>query len=522
MSKSSKKSNKKNNKKAGTVSGMQSGFGEKICSIWLMLILAVHPLILTKKYSNVLETKYMTFAVLTGIMIVLVAAFEWESISGFFKNMDYNDKFLMIFIIIAAISTLTAYPYSFQAFLGNEGRYTGLFLLLIYTGAYICAKDHLVLKPLHIYIFMASTGIMSILGIADYFRIDPFGLKDGMIVEYYSAFTSTIGNINTYTTYVAFLTAISGMIFIEERDRIKAAVYYAVLIISFTALIMGHSDNAYLSLMGFFGFVPFIAWKSRCGFRRYMLTASGLLSVFKLIDIINIRYAGIVIGMEGIYPKIMEFKQFDILLLSVCAFTLVLYAFDYGTKANEKALPVLLRYIWGGAIAIFALVIIWALYIANTKPESAESIFGGYSYYLVFNDAWGSLRGYIWKACIEEYLKLPLVMKFVGTGPNTFGIYMVGLRYNDMIQKTSMIFDTAHNEYLEYLFTVGPIATVSYILLLCGSVWKAVKKNSVYLNAAAVLIVCYSLQATVNISLPISTPILWVFIAAANGRKVKS
>ena len=139
--------------------------------------------------------------------------------------------------------------------------------------------------------------------------------------------------------------------------------------------------------------------------------------------------------------------------------------------------------------------------------------------YLKFDDSWGTFRGYIWRACIEEYNKLSFIHKICGTGPDTFGIYMVKdmVRQNDMFTVTGQIFDSAHNEYLQYLFTIGPIGLAAYLTALLSTVYALIKNglDNKYMVAIAMLIMCYMSQAVVNINLPISTPIFWAFLMIA-------
>ena len=51
------------------------------------------------------------------------------------------------------------------------------------------------------------------------------------------------------------------------------------------ALAMGKSDNGYLTLAAFFGILPFVAWRNRRGFRRYIITLATYFSVIKIIGV---------------------------------------------------------------------------------------------------------------------------------------------------------------------------------------------------------------------------------------------
>ena len=63
---------------------------------------------------------------------------------------------------------------------------------------------------------------------------------------------------------------------------------------------------------------------------------------------------------------------------------------------------------------------------------------------------------------MEAYGKFPLKHKLFGYGPDTFGILTTDRFFGDMINATGLIFDNAHNEYLQFLLTIGPIGLIAY------------------------------------------------------------
>lgn len=89
----------------------------------------------------------------------------------------------------------------------------------------------------------------------------------------------------------------------------------------------------------------------------------------------------------------------------------------------------------------------------------------------------------------------------------------------DMLEKTGLVFDTAHNEYIQYLLTIGPIALLGYLVFLVGScrtMVKAYRKNP-YILACVTGVLCYGVQAIVNLNLPIVTPMLWFWLSVGIG-----
>jgi O-antigen ligase len=81
------------------------------------------------------------------------------------------------------------------------------------------------------------------------------------------------------------------------------------------------------------------------------------------------------------------------------------------------------------------------------------------------------------------------------------------------------ILDTAHNEYIQYLLTIGIAGLLGYLALLIGTVRAAYQhaKESPLALALIVGIVAYAAQAFVNIAQPASTPILFLLLGMAAG-----
>ena len=154
--------------------------------------------------------------------------------------------------------------------------------------------------------------------------------------------------------------------------------------------------------------------------------------------------------------------------------------------------------------------ILYALYDCNFNGNSGK--YGVLSTYLLFNDEWGTHRGYIWRNAMECYLDMPWWKKFIGFGPETFGILILQKTANNPYNE---VFDSAHNEYLHLLTTVGFLGLISYLSFVIGVIVRGIKYhiNKPYIVAVLFGVVCYSVQAFVNLNLPIVTPIFWVLLA---------
>ena len=71
------------------------------------------------------------------------------------KKMPLSHSFASIFLIVCIISTLQS-QYLYESFWGNEGRYTGLFLLAIYVITFLFISRLLLVFYIDIQVFIRS------------------------------------------------------------------------------------------------------------------------------------------------------------------------------------------------------------------------------------------------------------------------------------------------------------------------------------------------------------------------------
>ena len=520
-----------------------------IVGLWVMAMFTIFPLIYNDFYFDILQTKYYTVLTLSIIMIlalIVICGFA-GGFKNFFDNLNkkgfvvwFKEEFsiwdicIMVFWLMSALSTAFAGRFIMESITGDKGRYSGLLLISIYVILYFTVSRMFSFGKVYFTVFLAVSIPVCLFGYTDYFNMDILGFKEKISPEQWPIFTSTIGNINTYTAVLAFYIAIAGTLFITTPFKSdngrgesigKIVFYYVIMLMNFIALAMGTSDNGYLTLAAFFGLVPFVAFRTMEGVRRFILTILTYLLGIKIIQLINISYAGKVLGISGLYDFISDFKYLDLVIVALAIVVIIMYVLEYRKKEKRRdneALLRSLRYIWLAILVIvFAAIVFMGMKI-NSDVTAAKEKYGALADYFVFNDSWGTFRGYIWRAAVEEYMKFPLLHKIFGSGPDTFGLYIGLLRNEEMTSVTGQFFDATHNEYIQFLFTLGPIATIAYILALILPSVEALRTRLFYLRdnamlpylyACAIAVICYATQAVVNLNLPVVTPFLWIFLS---------
>ena len=500
-----------------------------VLGIYVIAVGVGFPLAVRDRYFDILVFKYYYFCFFTILMLVLLVgyflcmksghilnSFRGLSLKVFFHNLRSMDYFVLIYYFVAVISTITS-DYHFEAFWGNEGRFTGLFLISWYVVAYFCVSRFWKYKSWYIDLILIAGIAVCLFGITDYFYLDIFKFKAPMIAEQRAIFTSTIGNINTYTAYVGMIVAMASVLFATET-RVKYLVfYYICMVISFFAIIMGVSDNAYLSLGALFGFLPLYLFKDRRGIRRYLVIAATFASVVQCIGWINASMGDKVLGIDSAFNLLIDFGGLHLLIFALWIAVGIWCLIDHARKTGQKELGNLFRGIWLGVLVLLLLLLLFVIYDCNVAGHMER--YGGLTSYILFNDDWGTHRGYIWRNTMECFSALSLWKKVVGFGPETFGILVMRKTANNPYHE---LFDSAHNEYLHTLVTVGIVGLAAYLIFILTFIKHCFKKekNNPYIIAVAFAVICYSAQAFVNLNLPIVTPILWLLMGIGAAKSV--
>lgn len=593
----------KKSRAAGGPKGQQGGkksFLNIVVDIFVLLILVGQMLVYDDFYFNILQAKFKYYCVCTLGMIGLFLLYglvklepfkiaRWNKIwppriKKWLKGKRFRDIFnstdvmMVLFITVALISTALS-PFMYEAFWGNKGRYVGGFFLLLNTVVYFCVSKCYKVKGWHIQMFLLSGMAMCLFGISDYFAMDLLHFKVNMDPGQYESFTSFIGNINTFTACVALVMAMSGVLF-ASCTHIAELVWYGIcVVISFFAIITGQSDNAYLALMAFFGFLPLYLFRSRKGFLRYFLLIALFLSTMQGVAWTQEQYPE-AIRLAGLFRTLTGFEDLGKIVRYVWLLVIVLYAADLAVRklgpqiraglskavsqpaagaaenasqpaagttkkgskqqtagapqsaastvqkgsaeplvsadtAAQKRKPAWFARAWWLVIAAMVIVIAYAVYDA-TIAGNAER-YGVLQQYVQFQDSWGTHRGYIWRIGVEDYKTFDPLQKIFGYGPDTFGIVTGINNFEEGVALYNERFDSTHNELLQIFITIGPLGLITYLGILVTFAWNAVKRNleNPYIMGAVFAVACYTVQSVVNISQPIATPVMWLLLCIA-------
>lgn len=361
------------------------------------------------------------------------------------KPLSNTDICVLAFGIIILISNIVS-DFKYEAFWGNEGRFCGTFLLLLYISAYFCISRHLQFREWYVDIALFVGLLVCLFGLTDFFQMDLLGFKEKISEKQRYLFTSFVGNINTYTALISIYMGAASVLWVFCKNKWKSIWYYFNMFITFLALITGLSDNAYLSLAAVFALLPLYAFQTKQGICQYVIMLASFFTSLKLVQWFSTIADTIVIDIN---------------------------VFGHGNH------------------------------------------YGSVQTLLEFTDDWGTHRGYIWRITLENYHKFTPIHKLFGSGPDTFSIIKYLNNLSEMSNLYGERFDCVHNEYLQYFFTIGPFGLLAYLSIFVTTIINLIKtgKNcNPYAVALLFGVIAYCAQATVNIALPIATPVMWTFL----------
>ncbi len=499
---------------------------EWILEAYISLLLAVFPFYNTDRYFSILSDRAWFFRTVTFVMagallierLICGLLHDGRKKAGVPGGSGYNFRkiplaylLLMAFLFVSAASTaLSEYPT--EAWSGEAGRLQGLSMWILYVITFFCTARCFTLKRRHLCLFFASGAVTAAWGICDYMGPGLSWWLADVKETQREMFTSSIGNINTYTAFISICFGLSGAYILHEKQAGKkawAAMAFAFFLFS-VALITGRSDNAVVGVAAFFLAAPFTLGNTRQMWRYLTLLGlfiialpfTGILSQYTTNPYISGKEGMLlIVSMKGGTAPYMA-----ILGCSLISIVLSLWFKERPVRRFKKVWAVFLAV----SAAVFATVFIRVNFLGGAGQ------YGAVGEYMKFNDNWGTYRGLCWRLAYESYGRFPLIKKLAGSGPETFGIIMEQEHYQVMVSGCGQIFDSPHNEPIQHLFCTGILGAVCYYGFLASCFVKGIRQNAAQ-KAAAMAILVYTAVSLVNISVPITQPYLILLAAWCSG-----
>ncbi len=514
-----------------------------IANIYLTVMFTVFPLFVNlsfntsfpfidfeRGYVSIRHQKYFFFLIITAAAVIaeFLVLLTKSTTEQKEKNPErqselskitFTDWAVLAFVLSCAVSTVLS-PYIELAFLGEisiddytHGRNNGLILMLFYAVIYFFLTRCWKFKE-YVFIALASvSGVISLLAVLNGFNIDPLGMfelfKNDETV--YLNFMTTIGNKNMFASHLCVTLPVIIALLVQTEKLWRRAVYLAATILGAMAVVVCDSDSVVLGL-GVFAAVFTVVYCRRP-------KKLGMYFIVLAVMLLSIKLLGIFSALGGDNYKELGAIPFKLMKpnLTYAAAAILgalgIAAFFLGQKRGDKPLPVGFPIAVGSLFGLAALaglgtVVYFTAFDTKTDLGELERT-------LRFSDAWGTHRGFMWNKSFEAFGKYNLLEKLFGKGPESF-YYTFSPYFGELYDRFGdSSTDAAHNEYINYLMNIGIVGLCSYLAFTGSALvraFKAARRNPVSLVFVSA-VVAYMAQATVNIALPIATPLFIIFVS---------
>lgn len=479
-----------------------------IASVGIYALFLVYPFIMNKGYHDITVTRYTVFCFISSVaaalcFLVRICSAETFSLKSF--RFSPTDVSVFFFLVVSAISSsLSEFPLA--ALYGDAGRYMGFIMCAAMCAVYFWISSYYRINEKDFRIFGLSFLVITVFSFLQFKGLDLFGLFSSLAFDSRINFLSPFGNINVFSGYICIMAPFFMYMSIFAREK-KQRIFYTVLsLFGFLALFIANSDSGYLGIGAAFVVLLIIAVKKTEAFFRLWCLIAEFFAVALVFDVTNRLFPG-TRGLSVMTQAITDMRVSAagiVFSFFICAVLFLMIKKD--RRLPEKSAVVFICIFALVAVSVAGLIVYFSVF--NVTYE-----LGYFEKFLRFNDAWGTDRGFIWIRLIKIFEEAPLKNKLFGFGPDTVSLLMVRDFKADMLS-LGYFTDNAHNEYLHILINHGLFGLFFYLSAVFLALRRTIReKNSLIISALLLPLVSWSVQAAVNITQPISTPFIFIFIA---------
>ncbi|MCD8119205.1 MAG: O-antigen ligase family protein [Lachnospiraceae bacterium] len=492
---------------------------ERIGILYVVCMLLVFPLFFHDYFFDITKTKYLFFAVVTLVGFSLAALSllvqdDMLSQLRVLKPSGAADYWMLAWVAVSIVSCIASVDRA-ASVSGADARWQGLLAVFLYALAYYIMSRCVEIEKIFCYIFLAPGCLNALLGVLNHFGVDPLGFYERMKEAQIPKFMGTIGNINMFAGYMCLVFAGVFVLFLFEKKRSKQ-ILWGVLLLATLGHLAGNSDLSYAGL-GVTVLVLFaVSWKKKTSMPRLFYGGAVVFAGYCLFYILQDKFAANAVSMEGISKELLAHGGLLPVGAAVCVAVGVLYRLILARREREnsdsdqkKCAADICFHVLSVCILLLAAVF---LIVASRMEEIAA--------FFTFNDTWGDYRGFVWTRLWQLFCDFSPVRMLIGSGPGTVKTLLNDYCYDEMKELTGVVYDAAHNEYLQYLVTTGIAGLVTYAGFL-GSVFlrgfralgRALsEEKKICLMFGLAIVAAYAGQAAFSLAQPITTPFLFVFL----------
>jgi hypothetical protein len=510
-------------------------FLDKTAEIFFLAILAVFPLYLnSEKYVGLTSHKAMFFWAVCGLtLLAAVCCFlatrpgSWSHL----KELQLNaaDWAILVFWLLTTVSAFIS-PNQDLVWFGADQRNSGWLTTTCYVMAYFLISRFYIPRQRDLLIFAGGSIILCAVGILQFYGIDPLSLfpYDRFVepsgIPQYSNYTiffrTTLGNVDVVSAYVSMTLLFFGALYVQEKNAARF-VYLTAGTLNFWLMLIAGADSGKVAVTAaMILLLPYwLASRQALG-KTLLLTSLWGISYCAFCASVQIVGRRLAPGdMAGSDPSF--FAQFDgksyvplllgFIVLALLGAALTLWGTRLPFQFSRRGAKIL-------GVCVLALTLLSGVLVVEilgaryeNQPQhvlyQAREVLHGRP-----NDDFGSGRVFVWRNSLSVVSEHP----FLGTGPDTFDVAFAPFQ-SETQQRYNLVFDKAHNDYIQILVCCGVPALAAYLILLICAFIPAVSKafDSPFLFAALGAGISYGVQSFFGVDVPIATPLFWLILGLA-------
>ena len=265
-----------------------------------------------------------------------------------------------------------------------------------------------------------------------------------------------------------------GLCLFYASDKTKVRVISGIYCtLGFMTLVTQNSDSAFAALAALLFGLFLASCVSPKRMERFLEVVILCAASFKAIGFLQRGFPEQAVRLGSLSEAFsMGVLSWIMLLLGAFAYILLLYMEEKGGTAFEKNWEKTGRRLFISVCVLAGILfIVVSGGIALNTSGLLERWFGISSdnQYLLFNDKWGSDRGFNWKMAVRIFAGLPFLHKIIGVGPDCFMAYSYSVpEYAQLLNDywKPDVLTNAHNEFLNLLICVGIGGLLSFLFLL--------------------------------------------------------
>lgn len=483
-------------------------------TIYCCCLLFFFPLFMKNGYLDIMEAKTNFFLAVTVLYIVgMLMIFavkkiqEGTNIFSLRGEFGFIDCFCILLIIDGCLGFILNRFHS-EILWAKEGKLFGFIFLFLCLAAYFFVARTFQMNQGILWGALLGSIFTSIFVICSRFGIDVFHLYDMIVKNERAAFLGTLGQINVVASFFCIFIPFWIGCYLFSKDRTSKLLFGIALFLSIMAGISSNSDSVFLGIVAAYLCYLWFAFMSTKRLSAYLQCGSILCLSFVVLKIFTyMTKTGYAVKWDKLQNLILNQYLLWIILAILLGAGSVFLKREFAEGLLIKIRTIIFIIIASGIIVAIIMG------IANQHSEVGNML----QKYIVFNDFWGTNRGYVWKRTVQLYGKLPIEKKLIGCGMGMFPQFFK-IFHADALKQFGYYFVDAHNEFLQFLVTTGIIGCISYFGMIITTIVKNLssierrKQEDGLPVITGVILIVWIIQGLVNSPTVFITPYLFLFM----------